>query len=460
MQKLISLTLAVICAALLTACGGSDDVPSASGTEADTETKLRVGDEFVLQTNVAGGSKQEALYRLYGVTRQGELVADEQAPTRMDGVLVPLLLSETRDGKPADTASSPQALVSQQRAFYKQLWDAVSVHEGSSDPQLILAEVSDLDARIVDAMDDSAASGLTLAQYLDFYDRLDEMPQTASLTYAELHWQEMLSSLDKVSTLQASAPPCPEGLVRVTSVSGLYRYCRESSIMAPGNMAVVLDSAPSSAQWQKVAEVSRSSVSQSQPLIYSLWPWSFFNPALVEKRERNKREIGITKSDLSRIKTDIQDIQVKIQERKQTIEDLQSKHYKFQRQYILCREKMGAEELECLKRIHLAESLNRCEFTLEDYSCLTKLVEQQLFSLMLKDRELRSEQFLDEYRLSKVEKYQKELQESLARLEKLSEQLASPFTGGSSSRSLQAAPAISNEPVHNFPPLAGELRIP
>ena len=128
---------------------------------------------------------------------------------------VPLLESVTRDGRSSTSVANPETLKQQQQKFYQQLWNATAEHEGTRDPQAILAEIDDLDTRIVDLMDDVAASGVTLGEYIAFYDQLDAIPELAGKELAELNLREALSDVDKVSVFKTALRECPAGLIRV-----------------------------------------------------------------------------------------------------------------------------------------------------------------------------------------------------------------------------------------------------
>lgn len=220
---------AVVATSLLLACGGGnhdDDVAS--------ENAFKPGSQFLVESLLPDGQMKVERYLVHGVTTQGELVADQRADL-IGGALVPLLESEKSSGKvtvKATTfkASEPAALLTQQRAFYKQAWDAMVQIQGRNDPKITFDELDDMDARIVDFMDDAAASGVTLTEYLSFYERLDSIPELARMTYAELNLQEALASVDKVSMFEENPPACPTSLVRVVSASGLSGYCRSAQL--------------------------------------------------------------------------------------------------------------------------------------------------------------------------------------------------------------------------------------
>lgn len=220
---------AVVATSLLLACGGGnhdDDVAS--------ENAFKPGSQFLVESLLPDGQMKVERYLVHGVTTQGELVADQRADL-IGGALVPLLESETSSGKVTGKAttfkaSEPAALLTQQRAFYKQAWDAMVQIQGRNDPKATFEELDDMDARIVDFMDDAAASGVTLTEYLAFYERLDSIPELARMTYAELNLQEALASVDKVSMFEENPPACPTSLVRVVSASGLSGYCRSAQL--------------------------------------------------------------------------------------------------------------------------------------------------------------------------------------------------------------------------------------
>ena len=142
-----------------------------------------------METPLLPSGSQISHYVVHGITPEGALVETDQ-PGLLAGVRVPLLESVTREGRSSTSVANPGTLKQQQQKFYQQLWNATAEHEGTRDPQAILAEIDDLDARIVDLMDDVAASGVTLKEYLAFYDRLDAIPELAGKELAELNLRE------------------------------------------------------------------------------------------------------------------------------------------------------------------------------------------------------------------------------------------------------------------------------
>ena len=225
MKSWIKLSAAALAASLLVACGGNG---GADDGAVKPLSQMQPGERFAMETPLLAGGSQISHYVVHGVTPKGELV-DSDRPGLVDGVRVSILESVTRDGRSSTSVADPATLQKQQQAFYQQLWDAMAEHEGTRDPQVILAEIDDLDARIVDLMDDVAASGVTLREYIAFYDRLDAMPEFAGKELAELNLREALSDVDKYSVLEAAPPACPAGLTRVVSQSGLSSYCRVPS---------------------------------------------------------------------------------------------------------------------------------------------------------------------------------------------------------------------------------------
>ena len=230
-------TLALVAGALL-GCGGGDGASKPEGAQSEAVTpvsEMKPGEKFSMETPLEVKGSQVSHYVVYGVTPEGALV-DSNQPGLLDGVRVSILESVQRNGgdsavqggsgSAAATFVDPASLRRKQVAFYQQLWNAMVEHEGTRDPQAILAEIDDLDGRIVDLMDDVAASGVTLQQYLDFYDRMDEMPAFASKQLPELNLREALAEQDNASVFDETPPACAVGLTRVVSQSGLYSYCR------------------------------------------------------------------------------------------------------------------------------------------------------------------------------------------------------------------------------------------
>ncbi|WP_306553925.1 hypothetical protein [Acidovorax sp.] len=221
MKSWIKLSAAGLAASLLLACGGGGDTDPGGVTPL---SQLQPGERFAMETPLLPSGSQLSHYVVHGVTPEGVLVESDR-PGLLAGVRVPVLESVTRDGRSSTSVANPDTL-KQQQAFYQQLWNSTAEHEGTRDPQAILAEIDDLDTRIVDLMDDVAASGVKLKEYLAFYDRLDAIPELAGKELAELNLREALSDLDKVSVLKPTPAKCPDGQILVISQSRLFSYCR------------------------------------------------------------------------------------------------------------------------------------------------------------------------------------------------------------------------------------------
>lgn len=245
MRRWPTLCATALAVCVLAACGGDGGGANAgAGDVSDAAVQpsgaFKPGDRFAVETPLLTGGSQVSHYVVHGVSPTGELVETDRAGL-VAGARVPVL--ESVDWKGAGTASSadpareqakfvnPNTLKPLQVAFYQQLWDAMAEHEGTRDPQAILAEIDDLDARVVDLMDDVAASGVSLPEYLAFYDRLDDMPRFADKPLAELNLREALSDVDRYSIFEEAPPACPPGLTRVVSVSGLSTACRSRNTL-------------------------------------------------------------------------------------------------------------------------------------------------------------------------------------------------------------------------------------
>ena len=222
MKSWTKLSVAGLAASLLIACGGGSDTDPGGVTPL---SQLPLGARFAMETPLLDGGSQINHYVVHGVTPEGALVETDQ-PGLLAGVRVPLLESVTREGRSSTSVANPETLKQQQQKFYQQLWNATAEHEGTRDPQAILAEIDDLETRIVDLMDDVAASGVTLKEYIAFYDRLDAIPEFAGKELAELSLREALSDVDKVSVLKSTPTKCPAGQILVIAESKLFSYCR------------------------------------------------------------------------------------------------------------------------------------------------------------------------------------------------------------------------------------------
>ena len=268
-------TLALVAGALV-GCGGGDGGSKPDGAQSEAVTpvsEMKPGERFSMETPLEVEGSQVSHYVVYGVTPTGALV-DSSQPGLLDGVRVSILESVQRNGgdsavqgSGASTFVDPASLRRKQVEFYQQLWNAMAEHEGTRDPQAILAEIDDLDGRIVDLMDDVGASGVTLQQYLDFYDRMDEMPAFASKQLPELNLREALAAQDNASVFDETPPACAAGLTRVVSQSGLYSYCRTGTaqVKAQAKVSTLASSSVLSEQGEpSIAGILKSSLSNEE----------------------------------------------------------------------------------------------------------------------------------------------------------------------------------------------------
>lgn len=230
-------TLTLMVGALV-GCGGGD---GSAVTPVRHISDMQPGEKFAMETPLLEAGSQVSHYVVYGVTPEGALV-DSSQPGLLNGVRVPILESVQRNGGDSALQAKlggkssqfvdPATLRRKQVEFFQQLWTAMAGHEGTRDPRAILAEIDDLDMRVIDLMDDVSASGVTLAQYLTFYDLLDEMPAFADKPLAELNLREALSEQDNASIFEEEPLACTTGLTRQVSQSGLYSYCRVGTAQA------------------------------------------------------------------------------------------------------------------------------------------------------------------------------------------------------------------------------------
>ena len=276
MNRWKHLTTLALVAGALAGCGGGDGGSKPDGAQSEAVTpvsEMKPGEKFSMETPLEVEGSQVSHYVVYGVTPTGALV-DSSQPGLLDGVRVSILESVQRNGgdsavqgssgSGASTFVDPASLRRKQVEFYQQLWNAMAEHEGTRDPQAILAEIDDLDGRIVDLMDDVGASGVTLQQYLDFYDRMDEMPAFASKQLPELNLREALAAQDNASVFDETPPACGPGLTRVVSQSGLYSYCRTGTaqVKAQAKVSTLASSSVLSEKGEpSIAGILKSSLS-------------------------------------------------------------------------------------------------------------------------------------------------------------------------------------------------------
>ncbi len=192
-QRAVLAALVTACTLALAACGGGndDDTPTA-----DT-ARFEVGDTYTVESASEGTAPTVRSFQVYGVSTKGELMAsasDDLVP----GVLVPLPL-------PLDSANTakivnadwfqpidPEAL----RQTYQSLVQAKAQRDGAHNIYAAIDEIADLDGDTASIHADLRRSGLTPAQYLSFYDTLDQVPAFAAQDDAELQAMRFFDDVD------------------------------------------------------------------------------------------------------------------------------------------------------------------------------------------------------------------------------------------------------------------------
>jgi hypothetical protein len=172
-----SVLCAALAAALLSACGGSDD------------NQLAPGDEFSVELSLDDTLTEISTYRVYGLSNSGHLVtsADDLAS---DG-LIPI---EVRRVDPKTQAADAVTDVAAIQAFVPQLWAELSKRHATLDASKLAQEVHDLDISLAAIYADYRKSGLSLAEFVDFYETLDAHPALDKTGKVEAELSQFLSN--------------------------------------------------------------------------------------------------------------------------------------------------------------------------------------------------------------------------------------------------------------------------
>ncbi|WP_306553924.1 hypothetical protein [Acidovorax sp.] len=172
---------AALAAALLSACGGSDD--------GDNENKLAPGDEFTTELSLDDTLTETSTYRVYGLSNSGQLVAngDDLASEGLIPIEISRINAET---KAADAVTDVAAI----QAFVPQLWAELSKRHATLDASKLAQEVHDLDISLATIYTDYLNSGLSLPEFVDFYETLDAHPTLDKTGKVEAELTQFLSN--------------------------------------------------------------------------------------------------------------------------------------------------------------------------------------------------------------------------------------------------------------------------
>lgn len=155
---------AVSMAAVLAGCGGGGDV---------VNNAFQPGDALTFSVDTGDNGRIERHFVVHGISPAGDLVA-QSAPGLLPERFV-MLPEATQKSDALDTATL--------QAFYKQLWQAIQAHRGSGADSAV--EIDDFDVDLVSIYRDFQRSGLSLAEYVGFYEQLDQEPFFAQQEMAE-----------------------------------------------------------------------------------------------------------------------------------------------------------------------------------------------------------------------------------------------------------------------------------
>ena len=173
---------AALAAAFLSACGGSDD--------RNDESKLAPGDEFTTELSLDDTLTETSTYRVYGLSNIGQLVTTSDN-LASDG-LIPIEVSRIN----AKTQAAADALpdVTAIQAFVSQLWAELGKRYGVQDATKLAQEVHDLDISLATIYTDYRNSGLSLQEFVDFYETLDAHPTLDRTGKVEAELSQFLSN--------------------------------------------------------------------------------------------------------------------------------------------------------------------------------------------------------------------------------------------------------------------------
>lgn len=151
---------AALAAAFLSACGGSD------------ESRPGPGDEFTVELSMDEALSEISTYRVYGLSKTGQLVTTSDN-LASDG-LIPIKVSSINPNK--QTAKDLPDMAALQ-AFLSEFWAELGKRKGIVDPSELAQEVYDMDISLVSVYTDYRNSGLTMSEFVDFYEALDAHPE-------------------------------------------------------------------------------------------------------------------------------------------------------------------------------------------------------------------------------------------------------------------------------------------
>ena len=169
---------AALAAAFLSACGGSDDSP------------LLPGDEFSVELSVDDKLTEISTYRVYGLSNNGELVTST-SDLASEG-LIPI---EVHRLDPRTQAAHTLTDVVDIQAFVSQLWVELGKRHGTQNAGKLAQEVHDMDVSLVTMYEDYRNSGLSLPEFIDFYEMLDTHTTLAKTDKLEAQLSQFLSNV-------------------------------------------------------------------------------------------------------------------------------------------------------------------------------------------------------------------------------------------------------------------------
>ena len=182
-KTFLSIALAAIA---LSACGGGDDGQSPE----DQATRFVPGDAFETELSLDGVLTETTTYRLYGIGKTGQLVSNSRDDLA-SAALIPIEVQRVNAGS---KSSKVMPDVDAIQRFFPLLWAELSRRHGTQDAARIAQEVGDLDISLPSIFDNYSNSGLSLAEFVDFYEALDTHPELNQNALVESDLSNFLSN--------------------------------------------------------------------------------------------------------------------------------------------------------------------------------------------------------------------------------------------------------------------------
>lgn len=167
------------------------------------------GDTFSEEVSVDDIVVSTQEFHLFAANAQGQLVTDGTALP--NSPLIPLRTSSPQvNASKALLQAAPPTSVADLQIFFKALWDALGRQYQTTDATRLLQEIGDLEHTVEQLYALYQASGLTLAEFVDFYEAIDEFPYVDSesaesdvshlLSMLQLNHQQLVTALSAANS--------------------------------------------------------------------------------------------------------------------------------------------------------------------------------------------------------------------------------------------------------------------